>query len=116
MEAYGVGTILIETTEKHKVCIDAPSKAGRNLIHYIQGKLVILGVGKLRFKEFGNLPTVSHTANKWQKQYLNSGLTDSEALVLSRGPRRSPRKPQVFAAFLAGNSLPSSPLKYTSPL
>lgn len=47
VEAFGVGTILIETTEKHKVCIDAPSKAGRNLIHYIQGKLVILGVGKL---------------------------------------------------------------------
>lgn len=47
-------------------------------------------MGKLRFKEFGNLPTVSHTANKWQNEYLNSGLADAQSLVLSNGPQKSP--------------------------
>lgn len=33
VEAFGVEMILMETTEKHKVCIDASSKAGRNHTH-----------------------------------------------------------------------------------
>ena len=40
-------------------------------------------MGKLRLKEFGNLPTVSHKTNKWQKQVLNSGLADSKSNALS---------------------------------
>lgn len=33
VEAFAVGTILMETTEKHKVCIGTSSKTGRNLTH-----------------------------------------------------------------------------------